>query len=451
MRPVVICCLLVFVGFTLTSTTWIEWLYHLMAFVSPESADSLTLVGGYLCQAVGLGIAALIAKGKPHGLGRGIALSAVVLHVACAFAALASQSIPGTLTFGYLMNMSCGFIAAFYLDRLAQCVPENRRGITFGGGYACSIIVTWLISLARDAVALPLAPAIPLILVLAIAMAALAAADPGTRPAKPESQAILRIDRRLVALACAIVLLMSLVKNMGFSFPAADIQAGLSLEYSRLFYAAGLLVAGIVMDHNRKYGAICCTIALVTPFALMALSGEPIPGITLWAVDYFFFGFFSVFRIVLFADIAARDDLLFLAGFGLLFGRVGDALGTALCLALAGNTAILVVAAAALFALTVFTLFHLFNRFYQQDTPVETAPAKSDQQVFEEFSAHYDLSSREREVLRCVLTESTNAEIASALFISESTVKFHVRNLLKKTGTTNRQELRAAYALHARE
>ena len=51
------------------------------------------------------------------------------------------------------------------------------------------------------------------------------------------------------------VFLLSLVKNLGFSFPSADVALGISLELSRVFYAAGLVIAGIVGDRERKYGA----------------------------------------------------------------------------------------------------------------------------------------------------------------------------------------------------
>lgn len=101
--------------------------------------------------------------------------------------------------------------------------------------------------------------------------------------------------------------MMSVVKNLGFNFPSADIGSAVNLELSRLFYAAGLIVAGLVFDRSRKSGAILCTAALVLPFALMAISGETIPSMALWAVDYFFYGFFSVFRVVLFADLATRE------------------------------------------------------------------------------------------------------------------------------------------------
>lgn len=44
-------------------------------------------------------------------------------------------------------------------------------------------------------------------------------------------------------------------------------------------------------------------------------------------------------------------------------------------------------------------------------------------------------------MLRLLLREKTNAEIAENLYVSESTAKYHVHNLLQKTGCRNRGEL----------
>ena len=52
---------------------------------------------------------------------------------------------------------------------------------------------------------------------------------------------------------------------------------------------------------------------------------------------------------------------------------------------------------------------------------------------------------REREVLRHLLEEQTTAQMADSLGVSESTVKFHIHNLLKKTGAKNRVELMSLY------
>ena len=42
-------------------------------------------------------------------------------------------------------------------------------------------------------------------------------------------------------------------------------------------------------------------------------------------------------------------------------------------------------------------------------------------------------------------TRCTNKEIAEHLFITENTVKFHMRNLLRKTGCSRRKELLALF------
>jgi DNA-binding NarL/FixJ family response regulator len=50
------------------------------------------------------------------------------------------------------------------------------------------------------------------------------------------------------------------------------------------------------------------------------------------------------------------------------------------------------------------------------------------------------LSAREIEVLRLVAAGKTNKEIASALFISEGTVKTHVNSIHEKLGVRDRTE-----------
>lgn len=56
------------------------------------------------------------------------------------------------------------------------------------------------------------------------------------------------------------------------------------------------------------------------------------------------------------------------------------------------------------------------------------------------------LTERELEVLRKLSTGATNREIAACLYISENTVRNHVRNILSKLHLNNRAQA-AAYAL----
>jgi RNA polymerase sigma factor (sigma-70 family) len=60
--------------------------------------------------------------------------------------------------------------------------------------------------------------------------------------------------------------------------------------------------------------------------------------------------------------------------------------------------------------------------------------------------ANANLSPREGEVLQLVAQGATNKEIAESLFISENTVKTHLRNIMEKLHLANRSQA-AAYAV----
>ncbi len=52
----------------------------------------------------------------------------------------------------------------------------------------------------------------------------------------------------------------------------------------------------------------------------------------------------------------------------------------------------------------------------------------------------YDLTDREREILALMVQGLPNTEIAKRKFVSRSTIKFHVSNILSKLGVTSRTE-----------
>jgi PAS domain S-box-containing protein len=65
-------------------------------------------------------------------------------------------------------------------------------------------------------------------------------------------------------------------------------------------------------------------------------------------------------------------------------------------------------------------------------------------------SATASLSARQREVLTLIAEGLVNTEIASRLFLSESTVKWHVRQILHTLGVTTRAQAVARYYGHTR-
>ncbi len=447
------CLALIALSFFLTSSGYLSWLYHLMTFVSSRTADLLSLTWGYLAQAAGVLLFAILIRFRRDVVGRRLFAGLLALFLCCLIPAAFSSSLAGTVLFGILLNLCCGLIAGYYLHALGLYCEASFRGGAFGLGYAVSILLSWLVSLPADGCLLRTGLSLVLCLVTAVLCFLLSAypktaertrEDPETSVPCTDSHSGIREDRlsdRSVLFTGITLLMICLVKSLGFGFPSSDINSGLSLEFSRLVYAAGLIAAGFVNDKSRKYGAICTFAALVTPFLMLTLARESVPHILLWNLDYLIYGFFSVYRIILFTDLADRQGDPAFACLGLMIGRLGDALGNLIFHMSGRNTLVLILIACILFTITVFQ----FLRMYQMLYIPAAVQKKTDREIFEHFAVRHDLSAREKEVLRYLLEGRTNAEIAEKLFVSESTVKFHVHNLLQKTGSSGRAQLRAHY------
>ena len=439
--PGIACCLWVALCFGVTSAVYLSWLNRLVVLLRSAAVDWFTMVAGYLMQAAGLGLIWLWLRRDPDRDHRRAFIIVCALFAAMTMPALLTDSPAGAVGFGLIVNLLCGTVAGFYLYAIARHVSADLRGRVFGGGYALATLAVGLLALigrenllhSRYAtlIYLPLCAAA---ICAILRMDALNASEGDTpAAAKPTP----------VALACVVVALLSAVKNLGFCFPSADIHAGVIPELSRLPYAAGLIAAGFITDRNRQHGMICTVAALIIPFIMLGLTSEPISATIFWGLDYLFYAFFSVFRVVLFLDIAQRSRRWALATMGLLMGRLGDAAGTAVGLLLASHRVALIVVTALAFFPTVFLFLRLFQALYEP----EKALQRTEQETFELFCLQNDLSPREREVLRMVIDNRSNNEISETLFITESTVKYHVRNVLQKAGCKNRVELQKKYTL----
>ena len=460
-------------AFGLTSAVYLSWLDRLVSLVGTTASDGLSLVAGYLLQAAGLFVSCAFFRRRRFPADgtrerrpaeddarlRVAFVGTVALFSAVAVPALLTDSPVAVILFGGLMNLLCGVIAGFYLWVIGAMADARRKSMAFGGGYALATIGVGLLAigrLTRGRAALPVC--------LALAGALIWASLRFDRPGPGRSQASDRSSQEerpgqeapskardgrktaLLPLACVAIGLISVVKSLGFNFPSADIQAGLVPEIARIPYALGLLAAGCINDRNRKDGLICTVVALIIPFLMLGLIHEPISSAVFWGLNYIFYAFFSVFRVTIILDIIEPEDGedasdRWLAPLGLLIGRIGDAAGAGIGLVLAGHQVALIAATVALFIPSVFVLYRLYEGCFVP----KAAPQRDEKAVFDLFCMHNDLSSREREVFQMLLAGQTNGQIGEALFISENTVKFHVKNILQKTGCKNRGELQGKY------
>lgn len=453
-------CFIIGLCFLFTSSGYLTWLHHLMEYYSADTANLLSEVVGYLFQVCGLGIFCLFLK-KRTNVPAGSHSTHIYFLIACVIdlvliIAASICTIPLLVVLlGLLMNLFHGIVAGFYLSMvIKKSTPASYAGI-FGFGYAIGTIASWMISLLQNRLSMPdmylfLIYSGILVLIGLLAIQTKKAEDtssPGPDMSQTCMDGALRltISTKTIVLTVCCILLISLVNSLGFCLPLSVFhESHFSLEFTRLFYAFGLIAAGIINNNSRKFGGVACICALFFPFIELWLKNSSNLAILFWCIGYVFFGFLAVYRVTIFLDFAnSQKTLLFLAPGGLLIGRIGDAVGSFIGTALQMHPVILCTTAAIFFIASILVFFVCYEQLYfvsakNESSSEHTASSESDDS---DFAALLDLSVREQDVLQLILEGKTNKEIAEQLFVSENTVKFHVKNILKKTGCANRKEL----------
>ncbi len=295
--------------FLLKGSEYISWwLYGLPRFFGNTAVDLLSEGAGYLLQVAGILLLGVIVKKRTDlAMSHRFFAGLIMIDVAAAGLAIFAPAPSLSILFGMIMNLLLGAIAGYYLTYLAQYVPQQKRGMTFGLAYAFGSLGSWLLSLLGNGSFL----GSPYILLVYAGIAALIIWlnqkwVPSLCQDDSPAQAF-HFSEKILPLAGVLVILLSLTKGMGFYFPISDLTNGLNEAlFTRAFYAFGLILAGYINDQNRKYGAICCLCALVFPFISFAVSRQNSIGFLMWILAYVFFGFFSVYRAVIFVDFAQK-------------------------------------------------------------------------------------------------------------------------------------------------
>lgn len=436
-------CAIIGLCFLYTSSGYLTWLHHLLETFSPDMANLLSEVVGYLFQALGLGLFCACTRLRPQLLSaRNCFALACAVDLVLIVTACSVQTPLFLILFGFLMNLFHGIVAGFYLQMLTGQHLRKQNAAIFGFGYAFGTIGSWMLSLFQDRMDLSTGDLFVIygfnILIIVLLNRQMQKESLSEVSFEAPANSLPEVNAQLLLLAMFCVLLLSCTNSIGFCLPLSVFEeTHISLEFTRLFYVIGLILAGFINCRAPKYGGLACICALFFPFVELLLKGNSSLAIPLWCIGYVFFGFLAVYRVKLFIDIASKKDaLFFFAPAGLLIGRIGDALGALLGTLLQTLTLTLCMVAAILFIATMVLSFVFFEKLYQPVPP-----------SLETFFKQYDISSREQDVLHLIAESKTNKEIAELLYLSENTVKFHVKNILKKTECANRKELLAKMQL----
>lgn len=444
---------IIFIGtlILLTPSAFISWYYRVATFYSSFWLDFIAEVVVYLIHIIGMLLFSVaIRKRKTFIWNKKTLIYALSLWFLLSFASIATDVGYLVLILGLVTAIVDGFLFGYYLTVLSDLISAGNRGLVFGGAGALSSIGTYLISLPMKGSFLQQPEVWILYFVITLAAGGcgwvlLSCADDTegesvpnlTKNAVDEGK---KSIRTYIVICGLTILLLSMVGNIGFYFPSADItEAGINLQFSRAFYSIGLLVAGLIHDRNIKSGLILSSTTILFPFVSLLLEEHLTGSLVVWILAYIILGFVSVSRVLLFVNPAGgKKKYLFLAPIGFVFGRTGEAIGTSLGIFLTPYRLVHISATALVCILSMLSVFFLFDFMTRKEMERQRWKEGMTYRTEEETP---EVSPREQQVLKMLLNGQTNKEIATELFISENTVKYHVKNIYKKTGCNSRKEL----------
>jgi DNA-binding CsgD family transcriptional regulator len=222
----------------------------------------------------------------------------------------------------------------------------------------------------------------------------------------------------------------------------------LNLLAQRSFYAVGLIAAGMIFDKNRIIGGVCAVVSLIYPIVLIMVYRESGLVTLVVGLSYVILGFYAVYRAASFMALASESGRLHLAPLGLAVARICEAV-VVLALSETGSdelTSVILVSVLFIPLVLVFSMM-MKEKYSPSEIPAEAQRELSADERRAAFAGQYGLTRREEEIAMFLAEGRSNGEIAELLQLSENTVRFHVSNILKKTGMKDRNEVSRAYRL----
>ncbi|MDR1833680.1 MAG: helix-turn-helix transcriptional regulator [Propionibacteriaceae bacterium] len=403
------------------------------AGVLGEAAALPLYGGGCLAAAAGYLLWPLACR-LPPDRHRQALLAVAALGAFCSLV-LPFAANPALLVAAYLLGLLlAGMTGGAALHGLARQLPLPRLGITiaapYAGAFALQALATWAAGLLAE----PFAAALQHCLVAA-ALAAAGLLLPVAWPEapRPTPTTTARTTRYLwlglascVVICCLFGLADGIVMNL-YTGQQLDAQ-----DAVRLICIPGILFAGWMADVKEgslfPFATIAAMTAIIVAFHLFNTAETFNAAL---GCVYFFGSFMTMYSIAVFVGRAVRTanpSRWAVAGraakylVGGIFALTSAALFNAL--GLLWVTAVYVLALIAL--LGVRLLSPTLNALPPEDVADDPPDA---------------LSEREHEVLAMLRSGATTAEISARLFITQNTVRVHIRNIKRKTGAPTREHL----------
>ena len=454
----IICCAIIAVVYLLDSLLFFSQLYLMYDFFNSKTINAVSTGWAYLAQGTGLVLFMFLYKTSGH-------LSAhrrfqVVLFLIEVPVIMLSILVPDKILLMFMiviLNIIIGLHTGFTFTLAAAHVPTSHLGLCYGLAYAIGAFGTWLISVINggvmtsyriifvDSVLISLI----IVFILIYKDAFINEQEGETDAASTNSKLSLDIvkGKKILLLLCIVVALMAPISSIGTNNNLyVEYCRELDLLAQRSVYAVGLIAAGLIFDKNRMIGGICAIVSLIYPIVLIMIYRESGLVTLVIGLSYAILGFFAVYRAAAFMTLAAESRRLQLAPLGLTVSRICEAVAVLAIIETGCDELVSVILVSVLFIPLVILYFVKVKEEYTpSEVPAEPPRELSADERRAAFAGMYGLTRREQEIAMFLSEGRSNGEIAETLQLSENTVRFHVSNILKKTGMKDRNEVSRAY------
>ncbi|NLO10781.1 MAG: helix-turn-helix transcriptional regulator [Clostridiales bacterium] len=429
-------------------SVYISQMYYLYNFFSKDIVSIIAMRWNYFAQAFGMLIFIFLFLKVPKLAGNRISY-AMFIAIGSVMTAISLFSDNGilALSFAIAYNIIIGLSSGYTLTMLTAHIPKRKLGVSFASAYAIGSVGTYIISVIGNGNFLQTKYVIIVYMLINIINLLLLYFSKNITYAEQEkpndnTKSGIRNFQDNIHIYLLILLLLILVNSissLGNNFQFSVIVEGqANLPFSRAFYAISLLCAGLISLRSRKYLALTTFASLLFPVVTIILAGDASLASALLTIAYLFLGFVAVYRSLTIMDIAAGDNnLLAFACTGLMLSRLVEASSTWFSNIDTTNKLLAAIIFSVLFALLLFVFFIYIQKAYHSASSYEA----SKEDKLHKFVQKYNLTSREKEVFQLLIKGIPNREIAQLMFISDNTVKFHVKNILQKTDCPNRADL----------
>lgn len=436
--------LITFVTYFIMSQMYYTQIYLMEEYYSGTTIFAITDGWAYLMQALGMLVMIALFNKKPQIYGNKVFVSgAMVAMIPLIIVSVLVKSGAVIFAMMLILNFVIGFATAFYFGLMVQYLPQNNRLMSFAIAYALGTIAMWALSkVSANILTSNYIILVDIVLVifnvyLFMSFENLNSCCNSNEKNASSLTSVMKSNKTLIA----IVFLMSVLSVLGSSDNVAltSDEVGLSILDVRALYGIGLITCAWIYAKNKGIGSIVTMASLVLPFVALGMLHVAYASVIVCLITFIALGFYSVYRAGVFMDITSELNLIpVFAVFGLAVSRISDAVTVVAFTYLYPKYFPVSFIVSGIVFIPLIILF--FASFIKNGNMIEDADTKKSL-----FAETHDLTRREEEIAHYISQGKTNGEIAALINLSESTVRFHVANILKKTGLRSRTDVSRAY------